>query len=238
MSLLDLDEIDYLDHKYWWFSNHRWAPLQFKASDYFKSITSKECNLQTSNASELKRSATSIAASLGAKIDNIDRVCMLAQLRCFGLYFSPVNFFFLYHGDYARYLLAEVSNTPWNKKHCYLIDLDNPQPSPKRFHVSPFMDLNMQYRWQITAPEQKASVCIESWDKDHLFTAIFSAQRYEINRSSIKKVFLQWPVVTATIVRQIYWQALKLFLKGIPYVPYQTSEKSPSSGDSENRSCK
>ena len=235
MTFLDLDEVDDLHIKHWWFSSKRWAPLQFKASDYFKSIsTENNCTSAVSdhpitsdyanNATSLKQRAISIAQTLGANSDKLDRVCMLTQLRCFGLYFSPVNFFFLYEGNDARYTLAEVSNTPWNKKHCYLIDLCNPKATPKAFHVSPFMDLDMVYQWTIRPPQEKTHIRIENWNKKTLFTAIFSAERYEITPKNTRKVFLQWPAVTLSIIKGIYWQAAKLFMKGIPYIPYQVEK--------------
>lgn len=221
MMFLDLDETERLHDKYWWFSTRRWAPLQFKVADYFKSTTNSVTKSERHSGIELKKTALNIAQSLGANTDSINRVSMLAQLRCFGFYFSPVNFFFLYAGNEARYLLAEVSNTPWNEKHCYLIDLINTEEIPKRFHVSPFMNLDMVYKWLIKPPGISTYIRIENWNENKLFTAFFSAKRHEITEKNVCKVFLAWPAVTLSILKGIYLQALRLFLKGIPYVPYQ-----------------
>ena len=146
---------------------------------------------------------------------------MLAQLRCFGIYFSPVNFFFLYEGNSEKYLLAEVSNTPWNEKHCYLIDLENPELTPKTFHVSPFMDLNMSYKWDVKTPLDNTIIRIENWNEKLLFTALFSAKRHEISRKIVFKILLRWPLISVTIIKGIYWQAVKLLLKGIRYIPHK-----------------
>ena len=55
---------------------------------------------------------------------DISKMLMLVQVRCFGLYFSPANFYFCYDkDDNCTQMLAEVSNTPWNERHYYLIDL-------------------------------------------------------------------------------------------------------------------
>lgn len=224
MMFLDLDEVNYLDKSYWWFSARRWAPLQFKVSDYFQGLMTVDHSRHHHNPGiDVKMAAITLANNLGADVTAINRVAMLAQLRCFGLYFSPVNFFFLYQDSSAKYLLAEVSNTPWNKKHCYLIDLEKPKSTEKTFHVSPFMDLNMRYHWTIKPPTESTHVSIENWRDNLLFTATFAAQRHAISAPSIRKVLFQWPVVTASIIKGIYWQALKLFLKGIRYVPYQLS---------------
>lgn len=221
MMFINLDEVETLHARYWWFSNQRWAPIQFKASDYFQSTANNGSHQKINNNIELKNAAISIAQSLGADIEEVNKVKMLTQLRCFGFYFSPVNFFFLYKRDNARYLLAEVSNTPWNKKHCYLIDIDNPEPIKKEFHVSPFMNLNMNYQWSIRPPEKNVLVSIENWNKEKLFSARFSAIRHEINNQTISKILFKWPIMTAIIVKNIYWQAIKIFAKGIPYIPYQ-----------------
>lgn len=231
MAFLDLDEIEVLHKKYTWFSAQRWAPLQFKATDYFKGnklktrMNTDKKDPSFNSAYELKMTAINIANRLGANTDAINRVCMLAQLRSFGLYFSPVNFFFLYENNTAKYLLAEVSNTPWNEKHCYLMDVITPKVTPKDFHVSPFMDLKMDYRWTIRPPQESTLIRIENWNKNHLFTAIFSAQRYEICPATTRKIFLKWPVMAINIVQKIYWQAVRLFFKGIRYVPYQTKDR-------------
>ena len=235
MAFVDLDEIETLNSRYWWFSSRRWAPLQLKPSDYFRSIVlhtsyisidkdSVLINTDKSEAvgSQLKQAVISIAKNLGADIGRINRVCMLAQLRSFGIYFSPVNFFFLYEGSSVKYLVAEVSNTPWNKKHCYLVDIENPESSPKAFHVSPFMDFNMSYKWSINPPDKSTFIRIENRNDYLLFSAVFSAQRYEINAKTMRKIFFKWPVIAVVIVRRIYWQATKLIIKGIKLVPYQT----------------
>ncbi|MFQ3330171.1 MAG: DUF1365 family protein [Oceanospirillaceae bacterium] len=221
MNFLDLDEVSLLNSKYWWFSSQRWAPLQIKISDYFRNEPLNIDESLSDTGHMLKARAIAIAGSLGANVSTINRVCVLAQLRCFGIYFSPINFFFLYENVTARYLIAEVSNTPWNNSHCYLIDLISPAPTEKAFHVSPFMDLDMEYRWRVKEPTSSTNIHIESWRGHHLFTASFSATRYDINTKKITAVFLRWPIVSVSIVRAIYWQALKLFLKRIRYVPYQ-----------------
>ena len=235
MAFVDLDEIEELNRRYWWFSYRSWAPLQLKSTDYFRSVVSNspkkiavkdgvevEIGRSKHVNSQLKDTVISMADNLGADVGRIDRVCMLAQLRSFGIYFSPVNFFFLYEGDDAKYLVAEVSNTPWNKKYCYLVDVKDPTSTPKNFHVSPFMDLNMSYKWAITPPEESTCVRIENENENLLFSAVFSGTRHEITAKTMRKLFLKWPVVTVFIVRRIYWQAARLIMKGLKFVPYQT----------------
>ena len=221
LLFLNTDEIEKIERANWWFSTRHWAPLQLKRSDYFSSRPQKEAETNENTGDYLKRTAITTALSLGAKTDDINRVCLLVQTRCFGLYFSPVNFFFLYHDRRAKYLLAEVGNTPWNEKHYYLVDVESPQPVAKSFHVSPFMEMDMVYHWQIIAPREKTKIRIDNCDERRLFTAVFSGNRKELTNRNFYHLLIKWPLQPLAILRRIYWQALKLFFKGIRFVPYK-----------------
>ena len=146
---------------------------------------------------------------------------MLTQVRCFGFYFSPVNFYFCYAASNASYLVAEVTNTPWRESHCYLIDLENPQPSPKAHHVSPFMGMALDYHWKIKAPAERALVHIENrQEKSKLFDATLNLERENWDSRALGRALLRWPVMTLSIVRGIYWQALRLWVKSVPIYPH------------------
>ncbi|MBU3823390.1 MAG: DUF1365 domain-containing protein [Candidatus Oceanisphaera merdipullorum] len=209
MLALNLDELDDLAASTRLFAVERFAPLSFRRRDY---LGCPQLPLKAAVLQEVTR--------LGGEADAIDSVVMLGQVRCFGLYFSPINVFFCYQGEQPRFALMEVHNTPWNQRHCYLVDLAKQDPTEKAFHVSPFMGMKMQYHWRITPPKLGASkvlVHIENRDPDLLFDATLSLRRQQFERGVLKTALLQWPLMTLTIVRGIYWQALRLFLKRIPY---------------------
>ena len=209
MLALDLDELEQIAQSTRLFACEHFAPLSFRRRDYLgdPQVPLKEAVLQ-----EVTR--------LGGASETLDRVVMLGQGRCFGIYFSPINVLFCYQGEQVRYALMEVHNTPWNQRHCYLVDMAAQEPTDKAFHVSPFMDMAMQYHWRITAPQAdtaKVLVHIENRDPKLLFDATLSLRRQAFDRTVLKAALLQWPLMTLTIVRGIYWQALRLFLKRIPY---------------------
>lgn len=229
MTALDLDDVDRLDKRHWWFSARHWSVLEFRSTDYlrhFKSALEVETGSSHvqkalgSDGSSVKSRAIEAVKVLGGDASGLNKVLMLAQLRCFGIYFSPVNFFFLYDDLECRYLLAEVSNTPWNERHCYLVDMSSMSPNPKVFHVSPFMNMEMEYRWKVTSPSATTKILIENWNEKKLFTALFTAVRRDFSGRNMLMLFAKWPIVTLSIVKSIYWQALRLFLKGVKYVPY------------------
>jgi len=209
MLAIDLDELPELEACSRLFSASKRALLRLKRSDYLHDKTTP-----------LKQAVINIVEKLGGPA-NIDKVTMVCQARCLGLYFSPVNFYFCHTGDSISHMLAEVNNTPWGEKHCYLVPLaSNGYSHDKAFHVSPFMDLDMQYRWFVKSPSQHLSVHIENWRDEKLFDATMTLERREWSHSNLRKTLWQWPAMSFSIMKGIYWQALKLFIKAIPFVPH------------------
>lgn len=153
-------------------------------------------------------------------------VCGLLNLRTLGLFFSPVNFYYGYDRDgNLSHFLAEVSNTPWNERHHYAYGLRQApyqMEQVKAFHVSPFNPMTQHYRWRLEAPGETLAVTIEIDDeRGDIFSANLRMQRRTLDRATIVPFLIKKPVMTAFIVGGIYYQALKIFLKGIPYIPYR-----------------
>jgi DUF1365 family protein len=145
-------------------------------------------------------------------------VYLLGQTRTFGLYFSPVNFYYLQQENgYFSHLLAEVSNTPWNDRHYYLVDLARQEDCDKAFHVSPFNPMDMQYKWKISQPSQSLKLTLSCHKDVKHFAASLNLSKVELNSKSLFNVLLSIPSMTIKTVVGIYWQALKLFIKGVPF---------------------
>lgn len=186
--------------------NKKWSALSFCRKDYFGD--SNQSLLQT---------VINQAQQLNENLTDIKKVYLLGQLRSYGFYFSPVNFYFLQTDNGIAHMLAEVSNTPWNEKHCYLIDISHNTRMNKQFHVSPFMDLDMQYHWEVSISDSSIKIHIENWKDEKIFAAGLELEPQSLSAQNLKTIKKRFPMMTFKIMKGIYWQALKLFIKKIPY---------------------
>lgn len=211
---LDLSELEQLEQQVRGFSASSWAPLRFKRSDY---LGDTDTPLQQSALEKMSELADTPLSG---------KVFLLGQTRTFGLYFSPVNFYYLQKEDGSySHLLAEVSNTPWNKRHYYLVDLMQQEDCDKTFHVSPFNPMDMRYKWNISQPDDTLKLSLACHKDVKHFVASLNLSRIELNSNSLFRVLLSIPSMTIKTVVGIYWQALKLFIKRVPFYSYPKQGK-------------
>lgn len=215
MFLLKADELPSVLTRFWQLGNSALRLARFRRADY------------------IGHESDSVDASVKRKIAELrgipeqdvhGEVFMLVHLRYFGFYFSPLNVYYLRDQGEFRYMLAEVSNTPWNERHYYLQELEDITAQEKQFHVSPFNPMSQQYRWKILPPDADHGNCsihlqchdLEDPDQAKVFDATMQLKRLQLNQVHLRNVLLKTPMQTLSVVVGIYWQALKLFIKGTP----------------------
>ena len=167
---------------------------------------------------------------------------LLTHLRYFGHCFNPVSFYYCFDAADTRVetIVAEVNNTPWGERHCYVLAdasqaLDAPAQAKdgahrryrtkKVLHVSPFMPMNLDYDWGFSAPGERVGVHMAL--SEHvdgagamprkLFDATLALRRMPIGGASLAVVLLRHPFMTLQVIAAIHWQALRLWLKRIPF---------------------
>ncbi len=153
---------------------------------------------------------------------------LLTHLRYFGHCFNPASFYYCYDSaDTAvETIVVEIHNTPWGERHCYVLGAEqNEHPIEdwrrhqfaKSFHVSPFIDIDIDYDWRFRLPDDAIRVHMIDYEKgEKLFDASLALQKHPINRQALTHVLLRYPVMTGKVVFLIYWQALRLLLKKTP----------------------
>jgi DUF1365 family protein len=89
----------------------------------------------------------------------------------------------------------------------------------KVFSVSPFMNLDMNYHWTIRLTQDKTLIHIENKrDGELLFDATLRLTRKELTEKEMSQLLKRFPAMTWTIFKGIYYQALKLFIKRVPFL--------------------
>ena len=136
-------------------------------------------------------------------------------------------------GKTVEYIVAEVNNTPWGERDTYVMDCRDKdmtavswrfQPA-KKMHVSPFMPMELEYNWVLSAPTERLSVFMaNSRNGQRFFGATLNLNRTPISGASLAKVLVRFPFMTAKIMLAIYWQALRLWIKRCPVYKHPEKE--------------
>lgn len=211
MMYLDLDELDAVFSLSPWWSASHYAPAQFRRSDFIG-----PSNITTSQAVR-----DCVHEATGAMIDGPIR--LLCNLRYFGFMINPISCYYCFdHHENLRYIVAEVTNTPWKEKIHYVIPCSQNSPFQRHqfqkcLHVSPFMPMQMTYHWKSKTPDSSISIHLENWSNaEQVFSATLSLQRVVLSRKSMNRILLRFPLMTLKVAGAIHWQALRLFLKKTP----------------------
>lgn len=168
---------------------------------------------------------------------------MLSHLRYFGYCFNPVSFYYCFDPEGARIetIVAEITNTPWNERHAYVLSRADDEPRghyhryrfPKDFHVSPFLPMDIDYDWRFGEPGEKLNVHMRL-DRDgaKVFDATLDMDRREMTAGQLAYTLLRFPFMTTVVAAGIYWQAARLKLKRIPFFEHPDSSPTQPPGAS------
>ena len=173
---------------------------------------------------------------------------MLTHLRYAGYIFNPVSFYYCFdeQDESPEAVVAEITNTPWNERHSYVLDrTENSRRSghtfKKAFHISPFMSMDHDYSWRLSDPGSRLSVHMVNRQRGkQVFDATLRLTRKPINGRSLAGVLCRYPLMTGQVVAGIYWQAWRLRSLGLPVYAHpgrgmaaESTSSLPLAGDAE-----
>ena len=216
MAWIDLAELDHVFRGRWLWSAKRPALAWLKRSDYL----GDPAKPLDGEVRDLVERETGVRPR--------GPVRLLTHLRTFGYCFNPVSFYYCYDEKDARVvaIVAEITNTPWKERHAYVLPArDTVSRGPalrfrfdKRFHVSPFMPMEMGYDWRFGRPGPTLAVHMENLSGGaKVFDATLSLERREISTATLAFALLRFPFATLRVSFAIHWQALRLWAKRIPF---------------------
>ncbi|WP_214073621.1 DUF1365 domain-containing protein [Mucilaginibacter sp. dw_454] len=219
MFYLDLDEIDALAKRLKFMSRNKFNLFNFRDKDHLQLPREKP-----DTSKNIRQHITDYLLQNGVDIGN-GRIMVLTNLCTMGYQFNPVSFYFCYdeQGN-AVCSIVEVCNT-FREMKPYFLGADTKQGdefklnTEKYFYVSPFMEMDTNFDFDLRLPGEKLQVRIDDYNKagERFFISTLSGNRAALTDANLLLYFISFPLITLKVIGLIHWQALKLWLKKIPY---------------------
>ena len=209
--LIDLSELKILDQKISFFSYNSFNLISFFDKDHGDRDGSSLIEWVKKNLKENKIISENI------------KIKLLCYPRIFGYVFNPLSVFYVYDkNEELISILYEVKNT-FGEQHTYIFKVENnnllQHNCEKKFHVSPFIEMDCNYFFRILKPTEKISVIIDQYQSNEkILYASQDGIRRDFTSSELIRSYLKHPLMTFKIIIAIHFEAFKLWTKGIRYI--------------------
>ncbi len=227
MFALDLDELEALHRRLRFFSFNRRNLYSFRDGDFLPTAeplhNPSQSPIAPANPAGLKARVLAYLAERGIAIAG-GRVMLVTLPRVLGYLFNPVSFYFCYDRQGQPVAaLAEVTNT-FKEMKPFVLGPDTRQGAafalrtPKYFYVSPFTDMDVAFDFTLRLPGEKLSVQIDDYDAgQRTLTSMLTGTRQPLTDRTLAWFTLKYPFITLQVISLIHWNALRLYLKKVPW---------------------
>lgn len=217
MFYLDLDELETLGKKLLLFSNEHFNWFSFRKQDHLQFPLGAGHNEKS-----LKENILEYVHSQGVTVDG--KIMLMTNVATLGYSFNPISFYLCFDKqDNPVCSVAEVCNTHGEMK-LYLLDHDCfsgdafKKLVSKYFYVSPFADLEASFDFIFKVPSENMIMRVDDHqDGKRFFLSSLTGMKKKLNDVNLLRYGLRFPFITLQIMVSIYWHALVLRLKRVPY---------------------
>ncbi len=209
--LIDLDELEIINNEIRIFSYNKFNLISFFDKDHGP------------------RDGSSVKVWVLKNLEKINifnknvKIKLLCFPRIFGYVFNPLSIFYIYDDELKLIsILYEVKNT-FGEQHVYIFKTTDEKViqnnCKKKFHVSPFIEMDCEYFFKILKPDNRLSVVIDQFDKEgKIFFASQDGEAIEFNAKNLINSFFSHPLMSFKIILAIHFEAFRLWIKGVKLI--------------------
>ena len=209
--LIDIDELEIIQKKIKIFSYNKFNIISFFDIDH-----------GPRDGTPIKDWVIDNLKKIGINNEKI-QIKLFCYPRIFGYVFNPLSIFFIYDQNSKLIsILYEVKNT-FGEQHTYVFKTNDDKiitnNCTKKFHVSPFINMECQYYFRVLKNSEKISIIIDQ--KDEHGKLLYASQdgiKIDLNNKNLILSYLRHPLMTFKIIAAIHFEAFKLWIKGIKFV--------------------
>lgn len=210
--LLDLSELEALDRRLRWFSRNRWNLFSFFDRDH-----------GDGSDRPLRAQVEARLAAIGVDLAG-GGIRLLTMPRVLGYVFNPISVYYCHAANGRLAALSYEVTSTFGERRWYDLAVAPGgadglfrQTCAKTLYVSPFMEMEMRYRFRGGAPGERVGLTVGCDDpRGPLLTARLWGDRCPLTDRALAWATLAFPLMTLNVVASIHWEALRLWLKGVP----------------------
>lgn len=232
MVSIDLDEWGEVFRGSWLWGHGRFAPFAIRRRDHLGDPSES-----------LGESIRNWLVSVGRDrpLGSVELLAIPANL---GVSMKPVSFFFCRdQSGELETVIAEVGNTPWNERQCYVLDPRQGSAlvpaASKAMHVSPFLPMELDYGWKVEQKGGELGIAFNCLDRSAapesppVLSVVMRMERRDWSKANLRRFALRYGPIAWKVWAGIYWQALRLNRKRVPIHPHPRTRSLDDSAKKE-----